>query len=82
MAKHQATPAGPAITPVIAQRPLRPFPQPNEAIALVRGDELKWYVLKLKMIDGLVCDVEILDRTIHLDLAQDAMRRAVLRLRS
>jgi hypothetical protein len=81
MAKHQPTPAGPAITPVIP-RPRESFPQPTEAVAIVRGDEFKWYVLHLKLLEGLVCDAKILERTIHLDLAQDAARRAVLRLRS
>lgn len=54
-------------------------PAATEALAIVRhGDH--WIAQRLRMIDGLVCEVEIIERSYHRDLAQQAVRRAAWKL--
>lgn len=63
-----------------------PVPQPKprlpaEAVGMYRDSERKWCVCKLGLIDDTVCEVKVIEKTIHRDLAQDAMRRAVLHIK-
>ena len=76
MAKHE-----PYIAKQQVQRPTLPY-EIHEAVALVKiGEDRKWAVLHLQIVDGTVSSATIVEKSIHKDLAQDAARRLVLRLK-
>lgn len=57
--------------------PTTDFPQPREAIALVRDYEKKWCVLHLTLEDGLVVKTDVVERNVAKDIVQDRARREV-----
>jgi hypothetical protein len=62
--------------------PAKPKAQlPVEAVGLFRDPEGKWNVVHMQLIEEMVCEAKIVERSMHKDLAQDAARRLVLRLR-
>ena len=59
----------------------KPKPLPIEAIGLRKDEDGKWCVYLLQIEDEMVLQSTIIEKSIHRDLAQDAARRLVLRLK-